>query len=147
MAVQFRGTQSWQVSWGTGYVVQLALYLRDALALPAAPEVPPLTPPVPITDELDRAAVAAEWPGWWADVLAFVGDSLDNRPDQHLRLPVRPDAPALVDRPAIRAALDLLGHEPITIPNRAGRPTSESATSSEPGRPRWVDRLGRFGWW
>jgi hypothetical protein len=146
MAVQFRGTQSWQVSWGAGYVVQLALYLRDALALPAAPEVPPLTPPVPITDELDRAALAAEWPGWWADVLAFVGDSLDNRPDQHLRLPVRPDAPALVDRPAIRAALDLLGPRANHHP-QPRRPSNQRigeivrAREAELGRPARPFRL------
>ncbi|MFC0547480.1 hypothetical protein [Kutzneria chonburiensis] len=144
--MQFRGIQSWQVSWGTGYVVQLALYLRDALAVPAAPEVPPLTPPVPTTDELDRAAVAAEWPGWWADVLAFVGDRSDNQRDQHLRLPIWPGSPALVDRPAIQAALDVLGPRANHHP-QPPRPSNQRigdivrAREAELGRPARPFRL------
>lgn len=144
--MQFRGTQSWQIRWGTGNVVQMALYLRDALAVPAALEIPPLIPPVPTTDELDRAAVAAEWPGWWAEVLAFVGDSSDHPRDQHLRLPVRPDSPALVDRPAIRNALDVLGPRSNHHP-QPRRPSNQPigdvvrAREAELGRPARPFRL------
>jgi hypothetical protein len=124
--MQYRGTQSWQVSWGDGNFVRIALYLRDALELPAAPEIPPLTPAVTVTDAVDRAAVAAEWPGWWADVLDFASGSPDDPRAQHLLLPVLPGSPALVARPAIRAALDVLGPQAAQHP-RPRRPGGSRA--------------------
>ena len=123
--MQYRGTQSWQVSWGDGNFVRIALYLRDALKLPAAPEIPPLTPAVTVTDAVDQAAVAAEWPGWWADVLDFASGGPDDPREQHLLLPVLPDSPALVARPAIRAALDVLGPQATQHP-RPRRPRGKS---------------------
>jgi hypothetical protein len=145
VTVHLRGTQSWQVSWGDGGVVRIALYLRDALALPAVSEIPPLTPPVPATEAVDRAAVAAEWPGWWAAVLDFASSSDDPR-ERHRLLPVRPDSPALVDRPAIRAALDALGPLAAQHP-RPGRPPRRDigeivrAREAELGRPARPFRL------
>ena len=119
--MQFRGTQSWQISWGDGNVVGLALYLRDALALPAAPEIPPLTPAVAPTDAVDRPRIAAEWPGWWADVLAFEGGGPDDPRERFALLPMRPESPALAARPAIRAALSVLGPQAAQHP-RPRRP-------------------------
>ncbi|MFI9386182.1 hypothetical protein [Kutzneria sp. NPDC052558] len=129
--MQFSGTPSWQVSWGDGNFVRVALYLRDALALPAAPEIPPLVPSVAVTDVVDRTAVAAEWPGWWADVLDFA--SGNNIGDPRRSLPVLPHSPALVARPALRAALDALG------PQAAQHPRPRRTPGAAPSR-----RIGEF---
>jgi hypothetical protein len=141
--MRFRGTQSWQVSWGDGGIARTALYLRDALSLPAAPEIPPLIPAVAAADGVDRAAVAAQWPGWWADVLAFLSGGPDDPRERHLLLPVRPDSPALAARPAIRAALDVLGplaarHPRPRRPQRrdiAGIVRAREAKLGRPARP------------
>ncbi len=124
IAMRFSGTESWRISWGDGNFVRVALYLRDALALPAAPEVPPLVPSVPAADVADRAAVAAEWPGWWADVLDFASGGEGDPRDRVRSLPVLPDSPALVARPAIRAALDLLGPQASQHPRPRRTPGS-----------------------
>ena len=143
--MHFRGTRSWQVSWGDGGVARIALYLRDALALPAAPEIPPLTPPVPAIEVPDQAAVAAEWTGWWEEVLNFAASPDDPR-ERHRLLPVRPDSPALVDRPAIQAALDTLGPRAAQHP-RPGRSSRRDiggivrSREAELGRPARPFRL------
>jgi hypothetical protein len=105
--VQVAGTQSWQIRWGDDNAVSLALYLRDALDLPVASELPPVIPPIAVVvpDEVDRAAVAGEWPGWWADVLSFVAHGPEDSRERFASCPARPDSPALAGRPAIRAAL------------------------------------------
>src|SRR5438445_3256597 len=93
--MRFGGTPSWQVRWGDGYAVAVALYLRDALALSAAPEIPPLVPSVPVTDAVDRPGVAAAWPGWWAEVLAFTAGDADDPRARHAMLPLLPASPPL----------------------------------------------------
>jgi hypothetical protein len=62
----------------------VALFVRDALAL-AVPALPGLDPPVPVLspDGADRAAVAAEWPGWRADILEFCRYRLTAPPGTH----------------------------------------------------------------
>jgi hypothetical protein len=87
------GPPSWLIQQGTSYLVDVALYVRDALALSVTtePDIPLLTPPVPVSVPagVDRAAVAEQWPDWWADVLtaAEVG---------HYAGPVRPAVDAAV---------------------------------------------------
>ena len=44
--MQFSGTPSWRISWGDDHAVSLALCVRDAAAVPAAAEIPPLVPAV-----------------------------------------------------------------------------------------------------
>lgn len=111
--MKFAGRESWLVFSGTSYAAETALYLRDALALPVdEPALPPLDPPVPVQvpvpPGVDRAAVVAEWPGWWADVLEWCRSRLapEPAPEPDLQsLPFMDTSPALAARPALRAAL------------------------------------------
>lgn len=111
--MKLAGTESWEIRWGDEFAVNVALYLRDALALSVAtePEIPLLTPSVPVTipDGVDRAAVTKEWPGWWAHVLSFArAVGTDDPRERFESYPVRPESPALAERPAIRAAVAAL---------------------------------------
>lgn len=87
------GIPSWLIQQGTSYLVDVALYVRDALALSVTtePDIPLLTPNVPVSVPVgvDRATVAEQWPDWWADVLtaAEVG---------HYAGPLRPAVDAAV---------------------------------------------------
>jgi hypothetical protein len=109
--MKFRGRESWSVMSGGDHAVDTALFIRDALELPLAePALPALDPPVPVESPagVDRAAVAAEWPGWWADILEYCRYPLTAPPGVHPDLhsyPVVETSPALADRPALRAAV------------------------------------------
>ncbi len=108
--MRFAGSQSWQLRWGDDRAVNAALYLRDALALSVhtEPDIPLLTPPVPVSVPagVDRAAVTREWPAWWSDVLAHQGaEPIGSPEEQFASWPDVPGSPALTGRPAIRAAL------------------------------------------
>jgi hypothetical protein len=108
------GRESWEVSRGSDLPVDMALYVRDALALSVdtRPFVPSLDPSVPVSAPagVDRAAVAREWPGWWADILEYCRTDVRTLdPRERLRsVPVVDTSPALAHRPALRAALAVL---------------------------------------
>jgi hypothetical protein len=112
--MRLAGRESWVVWSGTDGAAELALFVRDALALPVEePALPGLEPPVPVlsVDGVDRAAVAAEWPGWWADILEFCRYRLTAAPGTHPSLdsyPAVETSPALAGRPALRAAIAAL---------------------------------------
>jgi hypothetical protein len=104
------GEESWRVRIVDEEPVELALYLRDSLALSddVVPFVPSLAPSVPVTVPagVDRNAVAGEWPGWWTDVLQWCRDQEKRGPEErHRSWPVTDIAPALAERPALRDAL------------------------------------------
>jgi hypothetical protein len=85
------------VDRGGAAPVDLALYVRDVLALSVdvKPFVPGLEPPVAVIVPagVDRAAVAEEWTGWWADILEWCRGEAQ---------------PEMADRPALRTALAAL---------------------------------------
>ena len=116
--MRFARRESWIVSSGNEHAVDLALFIREALALPVEePALPGLDPPVPVlsVDGVDRAAVAAEWPGWWADILEYCRYRLTAAPGFHPDLdsyPAVETSPALAGRPALRAAIEALT-EPV----------------------------------
>ncbi|HEX6357253.1 hypothetical protein [Actinophytocola sp.] len=119
---------SWRVDRRDEGSIDLALYVRDALALSddVQPVVPNLTPSVAVTVPagVDRNTVVEEWPGWWADLLQWCRDQGEHDPSE----PVDDIAPALDGRPALRVALEVF-KEPAarhrTAANRArARPTS-----------------------
>ncbi|MFJ5988005.1 hypothetical protein [Lentzea sp. NPDC092896] len=89
------------ISHGVSLGLLAALYVRDSLALSVdvEPHVPGLDPSLPVQVPLgtDRAAVTAEWPGWWADALDACRRGAE---------PATPeDAEALLTRPASRAVV------------------------------------------
>jgi hypothetical protein len=116
--MRFARRVSWTVWSGTDGAVELALFVRDAFALPVGePALPGLDPPVPVlaVDEVDRVAAAAEWPGWWADILEYRRYLLTAPPGVHPDLdsyPAVETSPALAGRPAVRAAIAALT-EPV----------------------------------
>jgi hypothetical protein len=89
------------ISHGVSLGLLAALYVRDTLALSVdvEPHVPGLEPslPVQVPGGVDRAAVTAEWPGWWADALDACTRGVEAL--------VPEDAEALLTRPASRAAV------------------------------------------
>ncbi|RSM89677.1 hypothetical protein DMH04_06825 [Kibdelosporangium aridum] len=105
------GTPSWRVGYGSSLAVDFALFIRDTLALSVdtRPHVPSLEPvlPVAVPDGVDRAAIEAEWPGWWDDVLEWAREEVPAQ--QALTMaPMVETAPALANRPALRAAVAAL---------------------------------------
>lgn len=104
MRVRVAETESWRFTWGDDLAVDVALYVRDALALSIDDDLPPVEPAVPVSVPagIDRAAVQREWPGWWADVLAYV--AARGEPDAHKRRSVTP-VPA--DRSAMLHAVEV----------------------------------------
>ncbi|OZM73186.1 hypothetical protein CFN78_09930 [Amycolatopsis antarctica] len=76
MTVRTEGSdQAWELCWTDDESVQLALYLRDVLALsvdtdPFLPAVDPGVP-VEVPPHIDRAEVQRQWPMWWEAVLSF----------------------------------------------------------------------------
>ncbi|KOV89028.1 hypothetical protein [Nocardia sp. NRRL S-836] len=89
------------ISHGVSLGLLTTLYVRDGLALSVdvEPHVPGLEPPLPVRVPagVDRAAVTAEWPGWWADALDACTRGVEPT--------VPEDAEALLTRPACRAAV------------------------------------------
>ncbi|MFD9889526.1 hypothetical protein ACFWY9_09305 [Amycolatopsis sp. NPDC059027] len=74
--MRLENTTSWRVGWGSESEVDVALYVRDALALSVedGPVLPPVEPDVPvhIPPGLDRAAIQRDWCGWWNELLGFL---------------------------------------------------------------------------
>jgi hypothetical protein len=108
--VQREYTTSWRAGWGSETEVDVALYIRDALALSVSEGqvLPPVEPQVPvhIPPAIDRAAVQEQWADWWVDLLAF----LRNREDPDPRGPRnRYGRPALAQDSAMRNAIDFFG--------------------------------------
>lgn len=66
---------SWLISDDEAYLLQLALYVRDACQLVVAmhPSIPPLQPPIaPIASELaavNKTEAAEQWNAWWQELL------------------------------------------------------------------------------
>jgi hypothetical protein len=105
--VQLENTTSWRAGWSSETEIDVALYIRDALALSVSEGqvLPPVEPQVPvhIPPEVDRAAVQAQWADWWTDLLAF----LRGREDPDPRSPRnRYGRPALAQGSAMRQAID-----------------------------------------
>lgn len=105
--MRFAGRESWQVSHGSSFTVDTALFVRDTLALSVetVPELPGLDPSVPVLvpPGVDRAGAAEEWLGWWADVLDHA------RADQPAATsPADPASRSLAQRPALRGAVEAL---------------------------------------
>jgi hypothetical protein len=105
--VQLENTTSWRAGWSSETEIDVALYIRDALALSVSEGqvLPPVEPQVPVhvPPELDRAAVQAQWADWWTDLLAF----LRNREDPDPRSPrSRYGRPALAQGSAMRQAIE-----------------------------------------
>ncbi len=96
------------MGWGSETEVDVALYIRDALALSVdeGQVLPPVEPRVPvhIPAGIDRGAVQEQWADWWVDLLAY----LRNREDPDPRNPrSRYRRPALSDGSAMRKAVEL----------------------------------------
>ncbi|WP_329788537.1 hypothetical protein V1227_28970 [Lentzea sp. DG1S-22] len=89
------------ISHGVSLGLLAALYVRDSLALSVdvEPHVPGLDPPLPVRvpTGVDRVAVTAEWPGWWADALDACTHDAESVTAEN--------AAALLTRPASRAAV------------------------------------------
>jgi hypothetical protein len=100
--VQLENTTSWRASWGSEHQIDLALYLRDVLALSVDDDqvLPPVEPAVPvhIPPAINRAEVQAQWSGWWTDLLTALrgrGESGPRKPRTRLRRPVPGDGSAI----------------------------------------------------
>lgn len=113
--MRLAGSQSWEIRWGVEYAVGIALYLRDVLALSVTgePDLPLLSPSVPVRVPrgLDRVTIAEEWPGWWDDALAFARTDYGDPRTRFASAPYGLDTPALLTRPAIRAAVEVFTPE------------------------------------
>ncbi|EOD68434.1 hypothetical protein [Amycolatopsis vancoresmycina] len=108
--MRLENTTSWRASWGSESEIDVALYIRDALALSVSEGqvLPPVEPQVPVhvPPGVDRAAVQAQWADWWVDLLAF----LRQREDPDPRSPrTRYGRPALAVGSAMRQAVDFFG--------------------------------------
>ncbi|SDX28859.1 hypothetical protein SAMN05421504_102920 [Amycolatopsis xylanica] len=119
------GSESWRFTWVDDLAVDVALYLRDALALSIDDDLPAVDPPVPVSvpEGVDRAAVQREWPGWWTDVLAFVAARGERDPRKRRALtPVPTERAALMHAVEVftePAAKHLRGHRMNHLPRGA----------------------------
>ena len=74
--MKFAGRESWRMGEDMAWPLTVALYIRDALRLPAAMPfpIPPLTPAVPermpVASPALEIALADEWVLWFFDLLA-----------------------------------------------------------------------------
>jgi hypothetical protein len=101
------------VRWGSEHAVDLALYVRDALALSVDtdPALPQLEPSVPISvpTGVDRDVVRQQWPDWWAEVLAYPRSEPPEDPQEQLAShPGNESSPSLIGRPELRTAVQAL---------------------------------------
>ncbi len=108
--VRLENTTSWRAGWSSETDVDVALYIRDALALSVSEGqvLPPVEPRVPVhvPQGIDRAAVQEQWAAWWTELLA----SLRSREDPDPRSPrTRYGRPTLEHGSAMRQAVDLFG--------------------------------------
>jgi hypothetical protein len=115
----------------------MALYLRDALELPVdtRPALPGLDPAVAVgvPAGVDPHAVAAEWPGWWAEILQWCADPPRGRAGFE-SLPVIETSPALAGRPAVQAAL-------AALTETAARYHATLPRPPVPPRGRWINEV------
>ncbi|MEU4673864.1 hypothetical protein AB0F91_39395 [Amycolatopsis sp. NPDC023774] len=131
--MRLENTTSWRASWGSEQEIDIALYLRDVLALSVAEGqlLPPVEPAVPVRvpPAIDRAAVQAQWADWWTDLLDFIrvrGESGSRTPRSRFGRPAPGDGSAIdlaiqhftpaaarhfteARRPALHAALGAAG--------------------------------------
>jgi hypothetical protein len=134
--MQPAGGGSWRVDHVDEAVVDLALYVRDSLALSddVLPVVPNLAPSVAVTVPagVDRHAVVEEWPGWWADLLQWCRDQApDKPPERDQNWPPSDLAPVLAGRPALRDALAVFKE-----------PAARHRSAANRARPRPTSLLG-----
>ncbi|MCR6489465.1 hypothetical protein M8542_42280 [Amycolatopsis sp. OK19-0408] len=108
--MHLENTTSWRAAWGSEVEVDVALYIRDALALSVSEGqvLPPVEPRVPVhvPAGIDRAAVQAQWADWWVDLLSFLRTREDPDP-RGTR--TRYGRPALAPGSAVRQAADFFG--------------------------------------
>ncbi len=119
--VRLAGTSSWRLDVKHGYLVELALFVREAAGLDVvglAADVPSLIGAVPdVTGALDagvRRDAVDQWRRWWGQILDLeFRDRQHDRGDRaHARRRIAaheavcdpPTFEALADRPALRAA-------------------------------------------
>jgi hypothetical protein len=124
--MRFASSSSWTVRWGTEHAVDLALYVRDALALSVEtdPELPQLEPSVPVSVPagVDRDVVRQQWPDWWAEVLAYPRSEPPEDLEELLAVyPGNEGSPSLIGRPELRTAVQALS-----------RPAAEYAAARVP---------------
>ncbi|WP_127130349.1 hypothetical protein [Georgenia sp. SYP-B2076] len=77
---------SWMVSLGEPHDLFFALYVRDALTIVDGDDFPPLAPVVPLWKPAgwsgaQRAALADQWHGWWAALIANRPETRPGGPD------------------------------------------------------------------
>jgi len=111
--VRCAGSSSWTVRWGSEHAVDLALYVRDALALSVRtdPELPRLEPSVPVSvpSGVKRDVVRQQWQDWWVEVLAHPRTEAAEKPrERWASYPGNADSPSLSRRPELRAAVQAL---------------------------------------
>ncbi|HWD04573.1 MAG TPA: hypothetical protein VG674_19195 [Amycolatopsis sp.] len=100
--MRLENTTSWRASWGSEQEIDIALYLRDVLALSVAEGqlLPPVEPAVPVRvpPAINRAAVQAQWADWWVDLLEFLrtrGESATRVPRGRFGRPAPGDGSAI----------------------------------------------------
>lgn len=102
---------SWLMSDDEAYLLQLALYVRDACQLLVAmhPSIPPLQPPiVPIASELatvNKTEAAEQWNAWWQELLQQ--QLTATNPGDLNAAYAFPDFAALAHSPDLQASLRL----------------------------------------
>ena len=102
---------SWLIRDDEAYLLQLALYVRDACQLLVAmhPSIPPLHPPIaPITSELatvNTTEAAEQWNAWWQELLQQ--QLTDTKTVDLKAAHAFPDFAALANRPDLQASVRL----------------------------------------
>ncbi|UOX87328.1 hypothetical protein MUY14_37275 [Amycolatopsis sp. FBCC-B4732] len=134
--MRLENTTSWRAGWSSETDVDVALYIRDALALSVSEGqvLPPVEPRVPVhvPPGIDRAAVQEQWAAWWTDLLA----SLRSREDPDPRSPrTRYGRPALEPGTALRQAVDFFGPAAARHFANARGPALRGANEPSGGTP------------
>jgi hypothetical protein len=136
--VRLENTTSWRAGWSSETEVDVALYIRDALALSVSEGqvLPPVEPQVPVhvPAGLDRAAVQAQWADWWVDLLAFLRGREDPDPRSAR---ARYGRTALAPGSAMRQAVDFFA--PAAARHFANaRGPALRGTQEPPGTTPWA---------
>ncbi|WP_206784331.1 hypothetical protein [Amycolatopsis sp. MtRt-6] len=134
--MRLENTTSWRAGWSSENEVDVALYIRDALALSVSEGqvLPPVEPQVPVhvPPGVDRAAVQAQWADWWVDLLAF----LRNREDPDPRSArARYGRTALAPGSAMRQAVDFFAADAARHFANARGPALRGAHEPPGGTP------------